>query len=69
MPDVRDLLVQKHDDSALLFTLEQLGSCSSAYSISLDDHPEFFKRFAASPLQSSEAIVVFFTFGYYVTRE
>jgi hypothetical protein len=67
MPDVGYLLVQKHDDSALLFTLEQLGSCSSAYSISLDDRPEFFKRLAASPLQSSQAIVVFFAFGYYDT--
>jgi hypothetical protein len=69
MPDVRHLLVQKYDDSAFFFTLEQLGSCSSAYSIPLDDHPEFFKRRAASPLQSSQAIVVFFALSYYVPRE
>jgi hypothetical protein len=69
MPDVGYLLVQKYDDSALLFTLEQLGSCSSAYSIPLDDHPEFFKRFAASPPQSGQAIVVFFAFSYYVAGE
>jgi hypothetical protein len=64
--DVRHLFVQKYYDSAFLFTLEQLGSCSSAYSIPLDDHPEFFKRLAASPLQPSQAIVVFFAFSYYV---
>ncbi len=69
MSDVRDLLVQKYDDSALLFTLEQLGSCSGAYSISLDDHPEFFKRLAASSLESSQAIVVLFALGYDLAGE
>lgn len=69
VPDVRYLLVQKYDNSALFFTFEQLGSCSSTYSIPLDDHPEFFKRLAASPLQSSEAIIVLFAFGYNVARE
>ena len=69
MPDVRYLLVQKYDDSALLFTLEQLGSRSGMYSVPLNDHPEFFKGPAASILQSSQAVVVFFAFGYYVPRE
>jgi hypothetical protein len=32
----------------------------------LDDHPEFFKRLAASPPQSSQAVVVFFAFSYNV---
>ncbi len=66
MPDVRNLLVQKYDDSAFLFALEQLGSCGSAYSIPLDNHPEFLERLSASPLQSSQAIVVFFPLSYHV---
>ena len=69
MPDVRYLLVQKHDDSALLFSLEQLGSCGSTYSISLDDHSEFFKRLAASSLESGQAIVVLFTLRYDLAGE
>ena len=64
MSNVCHLLIQKHDNSALLFTLEQLGSRSGAYSVSLDDHPESFKRIAASPLQSRQAVVVFLAFGY-----
>ena len=69
MPDIGYLLVQKHDDSTFLFPLEQLGSSSSAYSIPLDDHPEFFKRLAASPLQSSQAIVVLLALGYDLAGE
>jgi len=64
MPDECYLLVEKYDNSALLSTLEQLRSRSSAYSISLNDHPEFFKRSAASSLKSSHAVVVFFAFSY-----
>jgi hypothetical protein len=66
VPDVRYLLIQKYDDPAFLFALEQLGSCSSAYSIPLDDHLESFERLAASPLKSSKAIIVFFAFSYHV---
>jgi hypothetical protein len=69
VPDECYLLVEKYDNSALLSTLEQLGSRSSAYSISLNDHPEFFKRLAASSLQSSQAVVVLFAFSYDLTGE
>jgi hypothetical protein len=69
MPDVRDLLVQKYDDSALLFTLEQLGSRSSTYSVPLDDHPELFKRLAPSPREPSQAIVVLFALSYDLAGE
>ena len=69
MPDVSDLLVQKYDDSALLFTLEQLGSRGSAYSIPLDDHSEFFKRLAANSPESSQAIVVLFALGHDLAGE
>ena len=53
MPDECYLLVEKYDNSALLSTLEQLRSRSSTYSVPLDDHPESFKRSAASSLKSS----------------
>jgi hypothetical protein len=69
VPYVRDLFVQKYDNSTLFFALEQLGSCGSAYSIPLDDHPESFERRAASSLESSQAIVVLFTFGYDLAGE
>src|SRR6266481_6126828 len=69
MPDVRDLLVQKYDDSALLFTLEQLRSCSSAYSIPLDNHPEPFERLALGPREPRQAVVVLFALGYDLARE
>ena len=69
MSDIRYLLVQKYDDSALLFALEQLGSCSGTYSVPLDDHPEFLKRLAASPLQPSQTVVVYLALSYYVARE
>ena len=66
MSDVGHLFIQKHDNSALLFALEQLGSRSGAYSVSLDDHPESFERIAASPMQSRQAVIVFFPLGYNV---
>ena len=69
MPDECYLLVEKYDNSTLVSTLEQLGSRSSAYSIPLNDHPEFFKRSAASSLKSSQAIVVLFTLSYELARE
>src|SRR5216683_1802641 len=69
MPDVGYLLVQKYDDSTFLFPLKQLGSCSSAYSIPLDDHPEFFKRLAGSSLESSQTIVVLFALSNHIARE
>ncbi len=64
MSDVSHLLVQKHDYSAFFFPLEELGPCGCTYSISLQDHPEFFQGLASSPVKSSEAIVVLFPFGY-----
>ena len=66
MSDVRYLFVQKYDYSALLFTFEQLGSRGGAYSIALDDHSEFLKGPAASPLKSSQTVVVFLAFSYYI---
>src|SRR5207249_5113760 len=69
VPDVRYLLVLKYDDSTFLFALEYLGSRCSAYSVPLDDHPEFFKRLAASSLESSQAIVVLFALGYDLAGE
>jgi len=69
VPDVRHLLVQKHDYSAFFFPLEELGSYSCTYSVPLDNHPELFKRLAPIPREPSQAIVVLFALGYDLARE
>ena len=69
MSDVRHLLIEKHYNSALLSALEQLRSRSGAYSVTLDDHPESFKRIAAGPLQPRQTVIIFFALGYNVPRE
>src|SRR5438093_12038871 len=69
MPGVRDLFVEKHDNSTLGRPSEQLGSCGCTYSVALQDHPELLKRPVSLSHQFGGAILVYLALHLHVSGE
>lgn len=69
MSSVSDLFVEENYDRLIVQSFEELSPSSSTYPVSLQDHPEPFKRFFSLSNKSGRTVIVRFSGGFYFANE